>query len=89
MPMQRVRLGPNMAVALVTTLYGLMLSYYVINPITDKVRQYLRQELAIQRLVIQGLGSIRRGLDAIFVEETLEVMTGTSGSKQVSSSRAA
>ena len=53
--------GPNMAVALITTLYGSILSNAVIAPWGAKLRTYSAEEVNCREMVVEGVLSIQAG----------------------------
>lgn len=65
-------LGPAMAVALVTTLYGVLLSNVVFNPIGEKLSSRNAEELNMKEIVIEGILSIQSGDNPRIVEEKLK-----------------
>lgn len=54
------KIGPAMAVALLTTLYGAMLSYMVLSPLATKLERNSRQETLIMRIYLKTSESIAR-----------------------------
>jgi chemotaxis protein MotA len=54
-------LGPSMAVALVTTLYGALLSFLVFMPAAEKLKTFSAQELLLIKLVREAVLMIRDG----------------------------
>lgn len=54
-------LGPNMAVALVTTLYGSLLANWIIGPMAQKLISQNTQEMRIKEMIIEGVLSIQAG----------------------------
>lgn len=54
-------LGPGMAMALLATLYGLVLCYCVYMPLSQRVRTYLTAGAQEQRLVERALNMIDQG----------------------------
>ncbi|WP_191014686.1 motility protein A [Treponema zioleckii] len=54
-------LGPNMAVALITTLYGSMLANWLVGPVAQKLLGQNSQEMAVQEMCIEGVLSIQAG----------------------------
>ena len=54
-------LGPNMAVALVTTLYGALLANWVLGPIANKLADHNSREAQVKEMVIEGVLSIQAG----------------------------
>jgi chemotaxis protein MotA len=65
-------MGPAMAVALLTTLYGAVLAYLVFLPIAGKLEQRTRSETTNMRIVLEGIESIVKGENAIIVRERLD-----------------
>ena len=54
-------IGPAMAVALLTTLYGAFFANVVFAPIVTKLQGYTADEVLYREMVIEGLKSIARG----------------------------
>ena len=54
-------LGPNMAVALITTLYGSMLANWLVGPFAQKLMSQNAAEMAAKEMVIEGVLSIQSG----------------------------
>ena len=53
--------GPNMAIALITTLYGSILANGVIIPLNKKLRTYDAEETNVREMIIEGVLSIQAG----------------------------
>ena len=66
-------IGPSMAVALLTTLYGALLSNLVFLPLADKLSLRSRQEHETKNLILDGVLGIARGLSGMVLQETLKV----------------
>ena len=66
-------IGPAMAVALLTTLYGALLSNLVFLPLADKLALRSQQEQETKDLILDGVCGISRGLTAMVLQETLKV----------------
>ncbi|MFC1726798.1 motility protein A, partial [candidate division KSB1 bacterium] len=64
-------LGPGMAVALITTLYGSVLANFLLLPIAGKLKNYSEEELLIKEMMIQGILSIQSGDNPRIVEQKL------------------
>ena len=60
-------IGPSMAVALLTTLYGALIAYVIALPIADKLASKLEAQETNLSLIIDGLAQVaeRRSPDAI------------------------
>ena len=54
-------LGPNMAVALVTTLYGSMLANWLIAPLAQKLLYHNSLEMKTKEMIIEGVLAIQAG----------------------------
>ena len=54
-------LGPNMAVALITTLYGSMLANWIIVPFGQKLLMHNSLEMRVKEMVIEGVLAIQAG----------------------------
>ena len=65
-------IGPNMSVALVTTLYGSILVNYLCTPISGKLQENNAKELATKTIVVEGLLSIQAGENPRVIEEKLK-----------------
>lgn len=65
-------IGPNMAVALLTTLYGTILANLVASPIANKMRVFSREELLMKEVLIEGMLSIQAGENPRIIEEKLK-----------------
>jgi chemotaxis protein MotA len=64
-------LGPNMAVALVCTLYGCLLAFLLFLPASEKLKTYSAQEQALIHMIREALLMIREGQTGREMEETL------------------
>ena len=54
-------IGPAMAVALLTTLYGAMIANCIFMPIVTKLEHYSSHEVLYRQMVVMGLKYISRG----------------------------
>jgi len=64
-------IGPAMAVALLTTLYGAMLATMVASPIADKLSLRMTEEARMQSLYIDALKAIQAGTNPRIIEQLL------------------
>lgn len=64
-------IGPAMAVALLTTLYGAMLATVIALPIADKLERRKEEEALNRSLIIDGLLSIQAGQNPRVIEQML------------------
>ncbi|MGF1468319.1 MAG: motility protein A [Sandaracinaceae bacterium] len=65
-------IGPAMAGALLTTMYGAVLAFVVCNPVADKLAHRTKEETARMVVVIEGVQSIVKGQNATIIQEKLE-----------------
>ncbi|HJL15029.1 MAG TPA: MotA/TolQ/ExbB proton channel family protein [Sandaracinaceae bacterium LLY-WYZ-13_1] len=65
-------IGPAMAVALLTTMYGAVLAFLVCGPIAEKLGLRSKEETARMVVIIEGIQSIVRGQNATIIQEKLE-----------------
>jgi len=66
------QIGPAMAVALLTTLYGAILANMIALPIADKLAVRSREENSNKSLIIDALLSIQSGQNPRVIENMLE-----------------
>lgn len=64
-------LGPAMAVALVTTLYGVILSNMLFIPLGEKLKMRNEEEVKVKEMIIEGVMSIQSGDNPRIVAEKL------------------
>jgi chemotaxis protein MotA len=64
-------IGPSMAIALITTLYGIFLSNYVLMPISDNLQTQAKQEIKTRQVIAQGIILISEGHDPIYTREAI------------------
>lgn len=65
-------IGPNMAVALLTTLYGSLLANWICIPVSTKLKTNNAAEVAAKSITIEGLLSIQAGENPRVIEEKLK-----------------
>lgn len=65
-------IGPNMAVALITTLYGSLLANWISQPIANKLSSNNNVEIMMKEVMIEGLLSIQAGENPRVIEEKLK-----------------
>jgi len=66
-------IGPAMAVALLTTLYGALLANLIFLPLADKLALRSQQELIAKNLILDAALGIARGLSGMVFQETLKI----------------
>lgn len=65
-------IGPAMAVALITTLYGSMLANWICTPVANKLKVNNNNEVQMKEIMIEGLLSIQAGENPRVIEEKLK-----------------
>jgi chemotaxis protein MotA len=65
-------IGPAMAVALITTFYGSVISNMIAMPIADKLSMRSDEELMFKTIIIKGVMSIQSGDNPRIVEQKLK-----------------
>ena len=65
-------IGPNMATALITTLYGSLLANWICAPVSNKLKSQNDMEMMQKEIMIEGLLSIQAGENPRVIEEKLK-----------------
>lgn len=65
-------IGPAMAVALLTTLYGSLVANWLCNPVASKLKVNNEVEVTMRNITIEGLLSIQAGENPRVIEEKLK-----------------
>lgn len=65
------QVGPSMAVALITTLYGIFISNYIINPISDNLSARSAKDIKVRRIIWEGIFLLNKAENPVFVREVL------------------
>lgn len=66
-------IGPGMAMALLTTLYGAILAQVLFIPVGAKLKTYSDNELLGKKMIIEGIMAIQQGDNPRIVEHKLSV----------------
>ena len=64
-------IGPNMAVALITTFYGVLLANLIFNPMAEKFKSRIEQQTVLQNMVIEGVVLLYQKKHPLVVREKL------------------
>lgn len=64
--------GPNMAVAIVTTFYGSLIANVFCNPVISKLKLRSSQESLMKEVMLEGMLSIQAGENPRIIEEKLK-----------------
>lgn len=67
-------IGPAMAVALLTTLYGSMVANLFFSPISNKLKVRHEEEYLCKVLICEGVEAIQAGENPKFIEEKLQML---------------
>lgn len=70
-------LGPNMAIALLTTLYGSLLANMVFIPMAAKLENKTEQEVFYKQIIIEGVIGVQSGQNPKILEEKLSAFMST------------
>lgn len=65
------KIGPAMAVAIITTFYGVIIAYMICLPVAGKLKTRSSQEILIKQLMIEGIKAIQSGDNPRIVEQKL------------------
>ena len=68
----RELVGPAMAIALLTTLYGAVTAFLLCNPIAAKLERRSSEESASMSVIIEGVDSIVKGHNAAIIKDKLQ-----------------
>lgn len=74
-------LGPNMAVALITTFYGVLLANLVFLPLASKLALKTEEEVFLKQIVIEGVIGVQSGQNPKLLEEKLSAFLSTNERK--------
>ncbi len=69
-------LGPAMATALITTLYGCILAHMLFGPIATQLRRRDEEETLCKLIIVEGIMSIQGGANPKFLREKLLTFMG-------------
>lgn len=67
-------IGPAMAVALLTTLYGSVIANLFFSPVSNKLRVRHEEEYLCKVLICEGVEAIQAGENPKFIEEKLQML---------------
>ncbi|MEG3640808.1 motility protein A [Magnetococcus sp. PR-3] len=65
-------IGPAMAVALLTTLYGSIFANVVAIPLAVKLQMYSAEEQVVREIIIDGMIGIQKGVNPRMLQEALK-----------------
>lgn len=77
------KIGPQMGVALITTLYGSLLANFFATPVSNKLKIKSNDELLLKQVMIEGLLSIQAGENPRVIEEKLKAFLSPASRKNI------
>lgn len=77
-------IGPNMAVALLTTLYGSLIANWICSPFGNKLKKNNAIEVTLKTITVEGLLSIQAGENPRVIEEKLKSFLAPSARDAIS-----
>ena len=78
-------LGPGMAVALLTTLYGLLLGTVVYSPVGEKIAIYAEKTLQLDLMILEGVLLLKEKKSQAHLRDVLNTYSSQSGHERMSS----
>ncbi|OGR04343.1 MAG: hypothetical protein A2284_17005 [Deltaproteobacteria bacterium RIFOXYA12_FULL_61_11] len=72
------KIGPAMAVAMITTFYGAIMANLILLPIAEKLEDKMEEEVFLMKLVSEGVVSLRRNINPKIIEKKLNAFLRTS-----------
>ena len=76
-------IGPAMAVALLTTLYGSLIANWLCNPTATKLKVNNDAEIMLKEMTVEGLLSIQAGENPRVIEEKLKSFLAPSATESI------
>ena len=76
-------IGPAMAVALLTTLYGSLIANWLCSPIATKLKVNNDAEIMLKEMTVEGLLSIQAGENPRVIEEKLKSFLAPSAAESI------
>ena len=75
-------IGPSMAVALLTTLYGALIANFICLPLADKLALRSQQEQQTKSIIREAAVGINQALSPMVLEESLKIYLAPTGRKK-------
>lgn len=75
-------LGPNMAVALITTFYGAVLANLVFIPMASKLQNKTDEEVFVKQIIVEGVIGVQSGQNPKILQEKLSAFLPETGKKK-------
>jgi chemotaxis protein MotA len=83
------KIGPGMAVALLTTLYGALIANGLTGPMGDRLARRSAEEQMFKTIIIKGVMSIQSGDNPRIVEQKLQTFLPPASRKAAADDKAA
>lgn len=78
-------IGPSMAVAILTTLYGSLIANFICNPIAKKLEIRSTEESTRRELIVEGVIALAESAPSMVMEQTLKSFLSNSQKKEIES----
>lgn len=75
-------LGPAMAIAIITTLYGALIANLICLPIASKLESKTEQEVFIKQIIIEGVIGVQSGQNPKILQEKLSAFVAKQTNKK-------
>ena len=76
-------IGPSMAVAILTTLYGSVIANFICNPIAKKLEIRSTEEAVRRELIVEGVVALAQSTPSMVMEQTLNSFLSNSQKKEL------
>ncbi len=76
------KIGPAMAVALITTFYGSVMANFIATPIANKLGAKSSEEIRLKEMMIEGILGIQAGVNPRIMEHKLKTFLSPAQKKQ-------
>ncbi len=76
-------IGPGMAIALLTTLYGSLLANLVLLPMANKLGVYSEEEIRLKEIIIEALLALQSGINPRLLQEQIKSYFSPTEKKQL------
>jgi chemotaxis protein MotA len=77
-------IGPSMAVALLTTMYGAVIANLVCLPLADKLAVNSEKEKLNKSIILEAAIAINRGVSPMVLEESLKIFLSPKHREKIS-----
>ena len=81
------KIGPSMAVALLTTLYGAVIANLICLPLADKLALNSDKERLNKSIILEAAIAINRGISPMVLEESLRIFLSPQIRNQVENNK--